>query len=690
MIKYAFFILSFISITVNSNCQLNKIDSLQIDSLINVIETSNSDSLIIDALETYDYIIYPYDADLDKELNSRIIAHAENSLKKIKKDEKRLFFQSSIASSTINLGIIEKGNGNFDKALILYNKGEELYRQINDSSGIANVLNNKGLIYDTRGNYIEAISLYKESLIYRGKELTLNTVRVYLNLGLIFLNTGFYSEAIKHVQHGIILSHELGNESELPALHNNLGLIYFTDGQNDLAVKHYKLSLDFANKLNQEYDKIDPYLNLGNVHSEQSNTDSTLYFYKKAIDLSKKYNDNLRVASITNNIGLYFKDRKEYDSALYYYDLTLNSDGIKQDLILESGVYSNIGVIYQIQGDLDKALKYNLIALAKNDSTNDLNYKRNINYVLYEIYKKKNNHKKSIEHFEKYVDLNDSLNRKENLIALSNFKLKQIFKQERELDSIKSIEALNALTIDNLTKDKRNNLLLFVTSILLILIILLVLFFMYRKRALLRQNEINTEKEIAEVKIETQENERKRISKELHDKVVSNLVARRFSLAEKIDKEIDSLLESTIKDVRDVSYSLLEKKEDAQSVQSVIKELIQQINSSNQLTAEFISQGNLNNISKSIIISIIRVVQEAISNCIKHAEAKHLTIQLIEYPDSYFLSIEDDGKGFDEETIKNGLGLNNMKERINNVNGDISFDSSPSNGLSIIINIPKL
>jgi signal transduction histidine kinase len=81
-------------------------------------------------------------------------------------------------------------------------------------------------------------------------------------------------------------------------------------------------------------------------------------------------------------------------------------------------------------------------------------------------------------------------------------------------------------------------------------------------------------------------------------------------------------------------------------------------------------------------------VQELLTNIIKHAEATEVTIQFSEDENMLNVMVEDNGKGFDVNKIKYGLGLTNIEKRLEKIEGDIVIDSAIGNGTTIILNIP--
>ncbi len=91
---------------------------------------------------------------------------------------------------------------------------------------------------------------------------------------------------------------------------------------------------------------------------------------------------------------------------------------------------------------------------------------------------------------------------------------------------------------------------------------------------------------------------------------------------------------------------------------------------------------------KDFQLTIYRIIQEALSNVIKHSESKHVDIQLIQHQASLNIIVEDNGKGFKTGSGSKGLGHKNMLERTKSLSGTLQIDSTPGTGTTIIIDLP--
>jgi len=197
-----------------------------------------------------------------------------------------------------------------------------------------------------------------------------------------------------------------------------------------------------------------------------------------------------------------------------------------------------------------------------------------------------------------------------------------------------------------------------------------------------------------------QESERRRISSELHDITVQNLVhlTHTIELASLfIDQDpvrarleletCNNNLKETIDGIRDIIFNLRPMSIDDLGLSKAIDDYITNIKFNNPSVLFDVDVDDFNiEISKSI--TIFRIIQESVNNSIKHSKCKLITIHVKHDEKCCNILIRDDGIGFDvDQVTSNHFGLSIMKERIKMINGEIKINSSQY-GTEIIINIP--
>lgn len=232
----------------------------------------------------------------------------------------------------------------------------------------------------------------------------------------------------------------------------------------------------------------------------------------------------------------------------------------------------------------------------------------------------------------------------------------------------------------------------FYTSILEIIFLTFTIVSMVKKiydeRNILSGKLVHQQQRFLTAFIDGQEKERERISKELHDNVGSKLSNfKRFFLREYPNKKMENQIDIICKDVRELSHQLTPSEIKLVGLPGAISDLITKY-TDDGLTIEFNCYEFPENISKNITSHLYRIIQESLNNVIKHAEANSVDVQLIGHKDYITLTIEDDGKGFNNSIPLSGIGLHNIKSRIEQLKGNFLLDTSLNKGTSILITVP--
>ncbi len=224
----------------------------------------------------------------------------------------------------------------------------------------------------------------------------------------------------------------------------------------------------------------------------------------------------------------------------------------------------------------------------------------------------------------------------------------------------------------------------------------------YFKRVNTLKKEKKQQEEFSKRLIHSQEEERKRIASELHDSLGQNLliIKNRAALGLKSEKydfnkeqldEISKGASSAIDEIRRIAYNLHPYQLDRLGLTKALKSIITQIEILNKVHFIDLIENIDGVFSKEKEIIIYRIVQECINNIIKHSEAYTAEIKININDDILFMTISDNGKGFEVKQINSkskGFGMRNLSERIKILNGELVIDSSSEKGSRLIIKIP--
>lgn len=208
--------------------------------------------------------------------------------------------------------------------------------------------------------------------------------------------------------------------------------------------------------------------------------------------------------------------------------------------------------------------------------------------------------------------------------------------------------------------------------------------------------------------IEIQEIERQRIARELHDSIVQSLTntIHKIEICTKI-MDVDTVrcrlelhvISKTIRDIiqemRNIIYDLRPTSLDDFQLDNILEKEIHKICKSEILNVSYETLGESIELSPMMSLSILRIVQEACNNIMKHARAENVLIQVEYKKEKIVVRIEDDGVGFIIDDIQNlkkedgsGLGISMMKERVFLFAGRLELNSEPGKGTKILVEVP--
>jgi signal transduction histidine kinase len=203
-----------------------------------------------------------------------------------------------------------------------------------------------------------------------------------------------------------------------------------------------------------------------------------------------------------------------------------------------------------------------------------------------------------------------------------------------------------------------------------------------------------------------QENERRRIAREIHDGIGPLLSFAKLELDSFIDDFIDcekglpteklhhirQTIDSITRDLRDLSHQLMPRLLEEFGLFSAFNNIVHRINNNTKTRVELYCNFNAETrFPEEIELNVFRCGQELINNAVRHAGAEDILVQLIKHDSSIILMVEDDGMGFEQGDIdqnKSGIGLINIDTRVRSLNGEFLLESKRNMGTTVSIEIP--
>ncbi|MEX0313618.1 MAG: ATP-binding protein [Allomuricauda sp.] len=475
---------------------------------------------------------------------------------------------------------------------------------------------------------------------------------------------------------------------------------------------------------------------LGLIASNMKNSEKALEYYVKArthLDKLRGPDKNNHIWQNQNNIALVFLRNEEYKKAEKAFRELLNNSDLKSDnSVLYSKVLVSLGyTLFKSKKDYPTSKKLLSNAIALNDSIDFSVDQARAKQYLSEVFASQKDTLKSLtlaheslaiaketsnnDHHLQVLKLLTNLD-KENSVAYSNeyYDLSETIKEEERI--IRDKFARIRLETDEVLE--RNELLtrqkqLWIGAALGLIVLGLAFFIIVSQRISnnrlkFQQKQQESNQEIYNLMLSQQgkfeegkQLEKKRISEELHDGVLGQMLGIRLILSGLNDKEDQASIEQRSEllgklqeveeEIRTISHELSDASyQKFHNFIVSIEELINTTSTSSGIECSFKYDEDVewDSMVGDIKINAYRIVQESLQNCIKHARCHKVDINFSVKDGILTLVIADNGVGFDIGKGKRGIGLRNVISRVKKLDGTLSFDSKKGKGTTVTVELP--
>lgn len=324
---------------------------------------------------------------------------------------------------------------------------------------------------------------------------------------------------------------------------------------------------------------------------------------------------------------------------------------------------------------------------------------------LYQWKKERGATVEALAYLEAYEALEDSLT---NITVEQNLNALRV-KAETE----KKEQALHIKDLELAQKTQERNALLIAALLLATLAVLIFLGLRQRlltNRRMAAQEQVLQEQRILQLEqenrlsamqsmVQGQEQERSRIANDLHDSLggIITAIQRHVSeLARRATTNDDGLGERTVsiaadasQELRRIAQNLMPRSLTLLGLEGALEDLAAQLEAQG-LRSQFQAIGLKERLPEEAAVTLFRIVQELTNNIVKHAQASQVLVQLLQRDGTLFLTVEDDGKGFDLEKARqqSSLGMSSVASRVDYLKGDLDMETAPGKGTSVRISIP--
>ncbi|MGB1004746.1 MAG: tetratricopeptide repeat-containing sensor histidine kinase [Salibacteraceae bacterium] len=580
---------------------------------------------------------------------------------------KKLNYPSGIAYAHMRMAAINQRKGRLKKAKSYFLSAKRIRKSKGDFKGAIHACIDLSFVYENLGQIDSAFALMYEALDLQKNTKNLALLaEIYLNLGhLASTNNQSESEVLNFYSQVEEIGTTLNDQELLVQVHNELGSYYFNTQQLGKSLSHHLEVSDLLRITPDSISEVSNFNNLANCYVEMEAYEVAENYYLKQIKWSKELSLLEEEALAHYNLGVLFFKQNQYNTSLSYFSESLSQYQILMDLPGQAKNYQSMSAVKAARKDYKSA--FNL-------------------HVL-------------------YADLSKKILNNERQQTIAELQVKYDT-QQKEL-------ALQLSQEEEKTQKAQKN--VFITgSIVLALLLLLAILIYAQKQRVNEKNRILQEQKMKGVlddqelktyqaMMKGQEEERLRISADLHDRLGSMLstVKLLFSgLEDKIDQQQESnnqqynkakyIIDDACTEIRRISHNLGAGMVANFGLTKAVHELCDSINQSDKIACYFSHHHIPDDVPLKVETELYRIVQEAFNNIIKHAQASEIQVQLNGHPNEINLIIEDNGVGFDAKDKKSttGLGLKSIQNRVSLLGGSYHLDTVKGRGTTFIIDIP--
>ncbi|MBN1446445.1 MAG: tetratricopeptide repeat protein [Bacteroidetes bacterium] len=669
----------------------------------------------------------------------------------------------TLADAHTYMGWAHGIRGARNDALKHLNAALELYERMGDKQGTAQTLSNIGIQYHDQGMLDRAAEHFARALRIAEELDDRHAIAKYLlNLGNTQKND---AKALQYYSRALELQRELGHKRGYAHALMLIANIHKKD--NHIASKAYlQEALPLAEELQDPQLISYALLNLGDLERLYCSADSAMMFYRRALEIAGRTQDIRTVCMAHTGIARLFRCTPLLQAdAMYHAEEALRLARMINDRQSALESLMLLSWVHEVNNDLARALSAHQAAYALKDSIDNETNTKHINELTarYEADKRENELRllerdKALKESE--ISRIEAESRRQSaelarraLESLQQSQRLSLLASERELDRLDAEKAKSEATLQRETARRqareadllaRENQLqasilerekLLRNSILGGLLLLAIASFLGLKRLRGLKREASLKAEAAEYKagaaeakslalaaeterrdkhaqqefsrrlIELQEEERKRISSELHDSLSQELIVikNRAILAIKADgdaetakthmDEVVSLAVTALTDVRQISRTLRPYQIDLVGLSETLRGALRNVSQSAlpQLSFEI---GDIDGLlPRENEVTLFRLMQESVNNIVRHAQATEAKVIAVREDEYIRLTVTDNGRGFDPSAPpvpgkSGGLGLLSMKERVSMLNGILALDSAPGRGTRVDIRVP--
>lgn len=564
--------------------------------------------------------------------------------------------------------------------------------------------------------------------------------------GIVWFSMGEIDSAFANARLSLPYFDQAGNRRSYAASLNNIGNCYNVWNDTPEAIRYYQEANAIYEKLGEGENRISNLNNIGTLLTRSGNYDQAETYLKDALEQAQRLNFIAGLADVNMNLGILEETRLKYDKALIFFQDAATHYRTLAEAPYLANAHSNMGWCYNLLGNYDQALTELQVAERLLDTFNLPREKANLAANFSAVYANLGNYRRARQIASEALPaaeaIGDFVLQKRILeqLAVSCEKLgdfaaattyyrrlaevsRQIFDTEknnrlltleRQYETEKKERRIleQQLSIQRQNTQKRLMLILF--SLLLAAALVGLLWFRsrlrYNRRIAAQEAELQNRR-IREMEqeqkllaagamLDGQEEERKRIAKDLHDGLggLLSTIKLHFNAVQEQVRQLEALqayqragemIDSACEEVRRISHNMMPGALAKLGLVAAVEDLVEDLRQTSKLDISIQTQHWASRLDEAREAMLFRIVQELLYNAVKHAEASSIAVQLVHSGQRVTLTVEDNGKGFDLKQAKltGGLGLKSIASRVHYLGGSVQFNSVAGKGTSVIVKV---
>jgi|LSQX01.3.fsa_nt_gb signal transduction histidine kinase len=571
-------------------------------------------------------------------------------------------------------------------------------------------LNLKGILFDVQSKYDSALVNYHQALnLATGFGDLEQLGNISNNIGLTYWHIGSYKEALDYFFKALGYNERAGNRRERAGIVNNIGIIYGALGNLEKALEFYRQAYKGYLASGDSLGMGAALTNIGFIFLNEARPDSARDYLDQSFEIKKATRDHYGLCISLEGIARYYSEQGDLGQAWRHYQESLS---LAQTIGYEYGIaraYLGFSKILLARERPVQAVSYaqKALHLARKIENNKLTYQ--VHFILAEIYQKQGDFRRALENQQAYMEMKEQSLNEDRLHQIYHLELLHASEKNlREIEQLTHEKEIQQLEIQRKEAELQQKNLIILSAIIFLFFlvsggVLLYIIYRYRQQAKLQKTIISLTEHRSRAAVEAEMRERRRIGQELHDGLGQMLSVARLNIsaiqqkkglpAERQQEMLAAALNSVDEaffELRDISHNLAPACLSVKGFAGALRELTEKINRSRQIRASLEIVGLDQALDDLTENTLYRAIQELLNNAINHAGATAIFLQVLRHEREITVMVEDNGRGFQEEVSRlfTGGGLNNIRSRVENLNGELFIDTMEKRGTIITLVVP--